>query len=67
MGENLPGEVKDTDLHVVPVDDWRPHEYSSQCWCKPTEELDTEHNEFLWIHRSMDQRELYEQGLRKVN
>jgi hypothetical protein len=42
-------------LHVVPLNDIREHEDSSDCWCKPN--LD----EGVWIHNSMDGREFLEQ------
>jgi hypothetical protein len=47
--------------HVMPIDDLRPHEQSSECWCRPTQ--DDECDEVL-IHHSMDEREKYETGER---
>lgn len=41
-------------LHVIPMNDLRPHESLSTCWCKPAR--DTE-EETVWIHNSMDRRE----------
>jgi len=42
--------------HVVPLNDYRDHETSHKCWCKPYED------DGLWIHNSMDRREEYEEG-----
>lgn len=49
--------------HILPIDDLRDHEPSKDCWCHPT--LDDETEEF-YIHHSMDGRELYESGERKL-
>lgn len=48
--------------HIVPIDDLRPHEASVSCWCHPT--VDEERSD-VYVHHSMDQRELYESGERK--
>lgn len=45
-----------TSEHVIPMDDLRPHEESSQCWCRPFDE------DGIWVHNSMDKRELAERG-----
>jgi len=44
--------------HITPVDDLKEHIDTSECWCKPTKDEE----EDLYIHHSMDQRELYESG-----
>ena len=50
-------------LHVVPVNDLREHscDKDKPCWCKPIED------EGVIVHNSMDQRELYETGQRKLS
>lgn len=45
------------DRHVVPLEDWRPHEYDFDCWCHPEEDFDG-----TIVHRSIDRREEYESG-----
>lgn len=47
--------------HVVPLDDFREHALSSDCWCLPMVDDD------IVIHQSMDGREAYENGERKPN
>jgi hypothetical protein len=42
--------------HVLPRDDLRPHVDSECCWCGPTDD------EGVWVHHSMDKRELIERG-----
>ena len=44
--------------HIVPVDDLRQHK-GKNCWCNP------DYDDGLVIHNSLDQRELYEEGVRK--
>lgn len=48
-----PGDVY-TDVHVLPVNDLRPHEVSRSCWCRPFEDDD------VWIHQALDRRETAE-------
>lgn len=50
--------------HVYPVNDLREHDVDSGdlCWCKP--DID---NFGTVLHRSMDGREDYETGKRKLN
>lgn len=48
---------KETEVHLVPDDDYRPHEAEETCWCKPVE---TEPGQFS--HNAMDGREAYEEG-----
>lgn len=31
-------ESHPTDIHVMPLEDYRPHDPSLSCWCRPTEE-----------------------------
>lgn len=43
------------EIHVMPVDDYRPHDFTPTCWCgaKPdAEEVIT--------HNALDRREMYE-------
>ena len=51
------------EVHVLPVNDWRPHEATKNCWCNPTPD---EQNPRVIVHHSMDRREEYENG-RKVS
>lgn len=46
---------------VVPNNDLMPHISGAGCWCKP--KLDEE----VLVHNSMDKREEYERGERKVS
>ena len=47
------------DIHVIPVDDLRPHEATRACWCSPSQDEDDRN---LWVHHSLDRREEYELG-----
>jgi hypothetical protein len=49
--------------HVVPINDLREHNTDSDfiCWCHPTENDDG-----VIVHNSMDGREKYESGERKL-
>jgi hypothetical protein len=49
-------ETDGIQTHVTPIDDLRPHDFDSECWCKPTDD------EGIWVHHSMDRREEYEEG-----
>lgn len=40
-----------TDVHVMPVNDLRPHYVSRACWCHPTED-----EEDVWLHFALDGR-----------
>lgn len=42
----------DGTLHIVPVDDLKPHG-RLRCWCKPTEDA----GDGIWVHHALDQRE----------
>ena len=50
-----------TEIHVAPMDDLRPHDFTSKCWCRPVEDM--EHVD-VWTHNSLDGREAYETGER---
>lgn len=52
--------------HVVPMNDLRDHEPSANCWCRPTLRDDEETDGDVYIHHSLDGRELYETGERKL-
>lgn len=56
-------EINKRTLNVIyPEDDLRPHQIEgSGCWCQPYFEDD----KTLLIHRSMDEREYYEDGRKK--
>jgi hypothetical protein len=45
-------------LHVLPIDDYKPH-FEEDCWCNPIED------EGIIIHNSMDKREEYENNKKK--
>jgi hypothetical protein len=49
------------DIHVLPVDDLRPHVETRDCWCRPRVEQDPHMVIALVIHESADGRELVEQ------
>jgi hypothetical protein len=51
-------------VHVLPIDDIREHEASMSCWCRPTEDDETDG---LFVHHSMDGREQFETGERKAS
>jgi hypothetical protein len=50
-------------LHVVPIDDLREHSSDSDvpCWCRP------EDDDGVIVHNSMDGREKFETGERKLS
>lgn len=50
-----------TEIHITPVDDLRPHDFTSKCWCRPVED-DEEPD--VWSHNSLDGREPFESGER---
>lgn len=50
-------------IHVIPLDDLRNHEASMECWCNPTPD---EEEPLVILHHSMDGREAYESGERKL-
>lgn len=33
--EDINKNQPDGNIHVVPTDDYQPHEESPQCWCQP--------------------------------
>jgi hypothetical protein len=45
---------------VYPINDLRQH-MAVDCWCRPSE------NDGVIIHNSLDRRELYERGERKLS
>lgn len=45
-------------VHVMPVNDLRPHDESLQCWCRPVDDAG------VVVHNSMDGREDFEEGRR---
>lgn len=54
-------------LHVYPLDDLRDHETGEgvTCWCRPR--LEDEGAACIVVHNSMDGREDFETGHRKVS
>lgn len=51
----------DENLHVMPINDLRPHDSHPQCWCNP--KPDDECPDVI-LHNSMDGREAFEIGER---
>lgn len=52
--------LENDDQHAVPEFDMRKHVASCDCWCEPFErELG------IFAHNSLDEREKYEDGIRK--
>lgn len=52
-------------IHVVPVDDLRDHAETVDCWCCPTVEIAGAG--CMVVHNSMDGREDFETGARKLS
>lgn len=50
----------DSEEHIIPLEDLRDHDCSGECWCKPEEDDEDP----LWVHKSMDGREAFEEGRR---
>jgi len=50
--------------HVIPIGDLREHDASESCWCKPQSD---EEEPNVIVHNALDERELHEQGIRKVH
>lgn len=48
-------------FHVYPVNDWREHDITPGCWCRPAQDEESG----VYIHHSMDGREDFEEGRRK--
>ena len=53
----LPGLL--CDIHVIPLNDYREHEETEDCWCKP---LRDDEEQRVVIHNALDGREEYENG-----
>lgn len=54
--------------HVVPINDMRDHDdYRSRgvCWCRP--KIIEDGISYIVVHNSVDGRESYETGQRKLN
>lgn len=51
--------IPSDDVHVVPIDDYREHDVSKTCWCKPSP--DTEESN-VYLHKALDGREKYMTG-----
>lgn len=47
------------DVHIIPINDYREHVESMDCWCRPS------HDDGVVIHNAMDGRERFETGERK--
>lgn len=46
------------DFNVIPIDDIKEHIKSNQCWCNP------DYDDGIYIHNSLDNRELTEELVR---
>lgn len=49
--------------HVIPLNDYRIHRASPECWCKPERAPDMQD---VLVHNAMDEREFYETGQRRL-
>ena len=49
--------MKEENYHIMPVNDWKEHKDSEDCWCNPTRSIDEER---VIIHNSLDGREVQE-------
>lgn len=54
----------DDGIHITTMDDYRPHDYTSKCWCRPVEDAAEPD---MWMHNSLDGREAFETGERLVS
>ena len=54
-------------LHVVPFCDLRDHDTESRgvCWCRPT--IDDDGPGYIVVHNSLDGRERFETGERRLS
>lgn len=50
--------------HVIPLNDLREHVANPGCWCRPTQ---CDDQPLVWLHHSMDGREAFEEGRRRVS
>ena len=53
--------------HVIPEGDLREHTASSDCWCVPELDYDSDSCVSVWLHRSADGREAFESGEREYS
>lgn len=51
----------DDESHVSPRGDIREHVLSDTCWCEPF------YDEGVCVHNSLDEREKFELGMRKMS
>lgn len=51
------------DVHVLPVDDLKPHEENRLCPCRPSLERVAEADGVVVIHNSFDGREITERAI----
>jgi hypothetical protein len=56
--------VFDKNIHVIPCNDLREHEYHETCHCRP--EVIVENNCKIVIHHSYDKRELREELIEQI-
>jgi len=62
--EDSDGEGDGGIFHVLPFGDMCRHVPNRKCWCQPEQDDEVP---TLWVHNSMDQREKFETGERKVS
>lgn len=39
-----------SNFHILPINDMREHEETSECWCDPDYDMELG----VWIHKSLD-------------
>ena len=52
------------EIHVIPLEDLRPHDCDMGCWCIPVED---EQEAAVNRHNAMDGREAFERGERLLS
>lgn len=51
------------EYHVIPLQDLRDHDCEASCWCRPVQDVE----DLIYSHNSLDGREAFEAGGRKVS
>jgi nicotinamide mononucleotide adenylyltransferase len=51
-------------MHVIPENDTKEHLLDCKCWCCPVEEDEALN---VWVHYAADEREKYENKIKKLN
>lgn len=58
------GDEQEREQHIVPLDDLKEHEIHRFCWCRPVATAD---DDDVLVHNSLDGREQFETGSRKLS